>query len=139
MSGSTPTVYWFEEQTLRGFYVNLLSFSAASPALNGQFTDLHKSNLNSTKNYDEYLFSFARWNDKEKLVIVSNFSASNEYQIDLQIPDHLISDWQLINRNYQLVDVLSSESHSMNIRQGQATIQTSLNPLQSKIFQPKRL
>ena len=122
------------EKSLRDFYVKLLSFSANSPALNGQYADLHGYNHENTANYDEQLFSFSRWNSDEKLVIISNFSDRKDYQFDFRIPDHLISTWSLADGRYELVDILTDVPNQMLVNQGTGTIQLSLAPLESKIF-----
>jgi len=124
-----------DEKSLRDFYVKLMTFSATNSTLTTKYTDLHESNLQNTQTYDEHLFSFSRWHIWEKLVIISNFSAYKNYQFDLQIPDHLIAEWELADGEYQLYEVLSETTQNMIVNQGKGSIQTSLAPLQSKIFQ----
>ena len=123
-----------QEKSLRSFYTKLLSFSAASPALTGEFTDLHEYNLTNTANYDDYLFSFARWNNEEKLIVISNFSADNNYQLKLQIPAELINEWRLADGRDQLSGVLSNDIHDFIIEGGKATIEVELTPLESEVF-----
>jgi len=126
-----------QEKSLRSFYAKLLPFSAGSQALTGKFADLHEYNLTNTVNYDEYLFSFARWNNEEKLIVVSNFSADNNYQLRLQIPAELITEWRLADGSYQLVEVLSNDIHDLIIEGGMATIEVELVPLGSEIYRFK--
>ncbi len=123
-----------QEKSLRSFYTKLLSFSAGSPALTGKFADLHEYNLTNTANYDEYLFSFTRWNNDEKLIVVSNFSADNNYQFKLQIPAELITEWRLTDGRYQLSEVLSNDIHDFIVEGGKARIEVELAPLESKVF-----
>ena len=123
-----------QEKSLRDFYVKLLSFSANSPALNGQYADLHEYNLENSSNYDERLFSFSRWDSDEKLITISNFSGSENYRFDLRIPASLISAWSLSDGQYELVDILSDVPDHLFVNQGMGTIQLSLAPLESKIL-----
>jgi 1,4-alpha-glucan branching enzyme len=123
-----------QEKSLRSFYTRLLTFSANNPALRGEFADLHKYNLTNTTNYDEALFSFARWNKEEKLIVVSNFSADKNHQLKLQIPSELITEWQLADGHYQLAGVLSGDIHEVVIEDGKAGIEIELAPLESEII-----
>jgi glycosidase len=126
-----------KENSLRAFYVKLLSFSAGSPALGGEYADLHGYNLKNTSGYDEQLFAFSRWSRKEKLVVISNFSAQKSYQVDLRIPDHVQDAWDLPDERFELIEVLSEKPYLLHTNQGDTTIQLTLEPLQSKIFQLK--
>lgn len=123
-----------QEQSLRHFYVKLLSFSANSPALNGQYADLHEYNLEYAANYDERLFSFSRWDSDEKLVIISNFSDRKTYRFDLLIPARIVDVWNLSDGRYELVDILSDVPDHLVVNRGTGTIQLSLAPLESKII-----
>jgi len=123
-----------QERSLQDFYLKLLSFSANSPALNGQYADLHEYNLENSSNYDERLFSFSRSDSEEKLIIISNFSGSKNYRFDLRIPAPLISAWSLSDGQYKLVDILSDVPDHLFVSQGMGTIQLSLAPLESKIL-----
>lgn len=126
-----------EEKSLRAFYVKLLSFSAGSTALKGKYADLHRFNLKNTKGYDEYLFTFSRWNPQEKLVVISNFSDQKSYQVNLRIPDHVKLAWNLPGDRYELQEVFSGKPYPLLASEGKTTIQLTLEPLQSKIFQLK--
>jgi oligosaccharide 4-alpha-D-glucosyltransferase len=123
-----------QETSLRGFYTKLLSFTANSPALKGNYTDLHENNIKNTNNYDEYLFSFTRWNEKEKLIVISNFSADKNYRINLQITDELIAAWHLDDGIYHLGGVFSGDTHELIVEQGKGRIEIKLAPLESEIL-----
>jgi len=123
-----------QEQSLRSFYVKLLSFSAKSTAVNGAYADLHEYNLQHTTGYKQQLFSFVRWSGEEKLIVISNFSKQDIDQFYLQIPATLITDWQLVDGQYQMTDVLSDESLDLIISRGKGTLRVMLEPLESKVF-----
>ena len=65
---STPA-----ELELRKFYKNLLNFTIGSSALMGGYEEIHSYNRIHTENYNSKLFSFLRWSEHEKLIIISNF------------------------------------------------------------------
>jgi glycosidase len=95
-----------EEKDLRDFYKRLLNFTINSNALASNYQDLHTFNRENTENYTDKVFSYARWSDNEKLVIVSNFDAEKSYEFVLKIPEDLIKSWNLEDGSYLLSDQL---------------------------------
>lgn len=141
------------QRELREFYARLLTISATSPAMGGAYQQLHSVNLTTKtakansgktdKTYGEKTFAFARWQADatnsagQRLVIVSNFSATRANDFKLQLPHDLLQKWNLQNGKYRLVDKLgaSSKSYSMKVSEGQGTISVKLAPLQSVILE----
>ena len=98
------------EKELRDFYKRLLNFTVESEALMGEYRDIHFYNKEHTENYDHRVLSYVRWSSNEKLVVVSNFDASKTYNIDLKIPEEIITQWQLKNQDYNLKEELYGQS-----------------------------
>lgn len=127
-----------EEKELRDFYSRLLNFTINSSALTGSYADIHMYNRGKTQNYNHRVLSFVRWSDNEKLIIVANFDAKDNYEFDLEIPDDIIETWQLSDGRYQLEDQLyGKDKTSLKIDDGLAKMPVTLKPLQSFIFQLK--
>ncbi len=127
-----------QEKSLRKFYVNLLSFSASNSAFNGHFTELHTQNLTETKNHNQDLFSFARWKENHRVIVVSNFSDSETVEFELILPSELVNQWNLTEKRYLLDDVLEPGSNSLSqlvIDKTGGSIRITLSPLQSKVFE----
>ncbi len=124
------------EKELRQYYVDLLEFSATNSALNGEFLELHRSNLNLSNHYDESLFSFARWDQKSRVIVISNFSSNKTYDVDLKLPEGLIKQWQLKSGEKELSELFSpiDEKSFLKVTERIATIAVSLKPLESKVF-----
>lgn len=126
-----------EEMQLRAFYEKLLRFSATNSAFKGEYQDLHLYNLEHSKGYEESLFSFARWEKNHKVIVVSNFSSKNSYQLALEIPASLLEKWQLSANQYVLSDILapiSKSDASLIIDETTGKIEIDLKPLESKVF-----
>lgn len=123
-----------QEKNLRDFYARLLRIVRTSPALTDDFADLHTPNKN-TPGYDGQLFSFARWSANQKLVIVSNFSASQRKQFVLNLPDTLLSQWHAADGQYRLNDKLLGTSYTMRVENGRGQLDLALKPLQSVILE----
>ena len=122
------------EKALRDFYKRLLTFTIESEALMGNYEEIHFYNKDHTPGYDHRVLSFARWSEKERLVVVSNFDSDRSYTIDLKIPGHLIQDWGLKNGNYDILDGLYGSENKLTVQDGVGVIPIKLEPLQSYIY-----
>jgi hypothetical protein len=113
-----------------------LTFTVQSDALMGNYQEIHFYNKTHNPNYDHRIFSFSRWSDNEKLIIISNFDESKYYDLDLIIPEDLISKWQLENGTYQVEDQLNSNTkETLYVADGIGKVHIKLSPLESSILQ----
>jgi len=99
-----------EEKELRDFYKRLLNFTLKSSALMGEFEQIQDANLNAGSNYDFGLYSYVRWSDDEKLVIVTNFNQNTPVQCDVMIPADVVKKMNLKDGKYKLKDQLYGKS-----------------------------
>lgn len=146
--GSVPTVRrWVNDKKfdgghstkneleLRDFYKRLLNFTVGSPALMGNYADLHAYNRQHTEWYNDKVYSFVRWSEGEKLIIVTNFDAKDSFGFDLQIPLEIITQWDLANGKYKAVDQLYGKTGAeLQIDNGQGKMRVDIKPLESFIF-----
>ncbi len=58
------------ESDLRDFYKRLLNFTITSDALMGAYKEIHSFNRVNTADYTHKIFSFVRWSENEKLIII---------------------------------------------------------------------
>ncbi|WP_231759387.1 alpha-amylase family glycosyl hydrolase [Microbulbifer elongatus] len=100
------------EKSLRDFYAKLLTFSRQSPALTGEYRDLHRYNRERGQNYTDKLYSFARWSGDERLLVIANF-ADSDATTTLQLPTALVEEWQLAPGKYTLTNQLTQGSVEM--------------------------
>lgn len=127
-----------QEKDLRDFYQRLLNFTINSPALMGAYRDIHAYNRAQTEAYDQRLYSFVRWADNEKLIIISNFDAEKNYELDLKIPAEVINALGLKDGSYPLKDQLYDTFESdLIVKEGVGNISVSLQPLKSLILKLK--
>lgn len=126
------------EQELRDFYKRLLNFTLKSSALTGQYQEIHSVNNTSTNGYLPEMYSFVRWSETQKLIVVANFSSSKNSQFELIIPKEIIQKWNLKDGTYTIVDQLYENSIlPLEVVQGQGKIAIAIQPLQSFIYQLK--
>ncbi len=123
-----------EEKDLRDFYKRLLSFSTQSAALMGDYSSIHAYNREKTDNYNDKVFSFVRWNGKERLLVVSNFDADQSYNFNLKLPAEIVKEWKLKSKKYTLTDQLYGSDSQLNVEDGIGSIDIEIGPLESFVF-----
>lgn len=126
-----------QEKDLNQFYARLLNFTRNSKALTGAYMEIHSHNRQHSQWYNDRVFSFARWKDKEYLIIVCNFDAGDSFGFELQLPPGLVESWKLSDGSYHLVDVLGDGEFELPVRDGYAKIRMDLEPLESFILRVK--
>lgn len=125
-----------QEKDLRDFYKRLLNFSINSSALMGKFQEIQTVNRQSTKGYDPGIYSFVRWSDSQKLLVVTNFSWLTTSNFELKIPSDIIKKWNLKDGNYTLTDQLyKKNSIQLQVQNGEGKVQITIAPSESFIYQ----
>lgn len=126
------------EKGLRDFYKRLLNFTITSDALMGEYQEIHFYNKEHTENYDHRILSYVRWVDDEKLIVVSNFDAEKQYNIEFKLPPEIIKKWKLNGKQYKLEEQLYGEINcELNIGNDLGIINLEIEPLESFIFKIK--
>jgi glycosidase len=127
---STP-----EEKTLRDFYKRLLNFTINSSALAGNYQDIHQFNRANTEWYNDKVLSFVRWSDDEQLIVVSNFSHTDAFGFELQLPENLINQLQLEDGNHEIKDQLyNTYATTLKVFNNKALVRIDIKPLESFIL-----
>jgi glycosidase len=127
-----------EEKQLRDFYKRLLNFTINSPALMGDYYDIHWHNINNTEWYNDKVVSFVRYNDDEQLLVVSNFNAENTYGFELQLSSDLIKKLDLKDGKYVIEDQLyNTYSSILKVKNNKAEVRIDIKPLESFILKIK--
>lgn len=103
-----------DQRNLRAFYQRLNHLVNGSDAIqNGYFYDLQYVNDNGqSAGYDAHqLYSYLRYTDRQKLLIVCNFSNQTTYETTIRIPGQAFGLMGMdLGRTYQFTDIfLSSE------------------------------
>lgn len=126
------------EKSLRDFYKRLLNFSIKSPALMGSFEEIQNVNRQNNAGYDELIYSYVRWSENQKLLIVANFSSDKTSEFDLKIPSDIISKWNLKDGEYTLTDQLyQKNSVVLKLINGEGITRIKILPSESFIYELK--
>ncbi len=123
------------ERALRDFHRRLLNFTIGSRALTGAFKDLHYYNKEHTEGYDHRIYSFVRWEGKDRLLIACNFESGRAYNVDMAIPPELVEEWDLEDGTYPLREMLyGKKPGTLRISGGKGNVLLDLAPLESVIL-----
>jgi len=124
-----------DEKALRDYYSRLMTFSAENPALSGEYVEIHTANRRLSAAYDDRVFSFVRWKDEERLVVVSNFDATRKHELEIAIPENVIAEWQLGDGRYELDEQLFGRNNSeLAVVAGKGKFVARLEPLESLVY-----
>jgi len=124
-----------EEKELRDFYKRLLNFTIKSDALMGEFLSLQEDNLGANLGYDFGLYSFVRWSEKEKLVIVTNFNQNTAVNCEVIVPADVVKKMNLKDGSFVMKDQLYGNSQSeLKISNGVGKFKLSIQPGESFIY-----
>ncbi|MDF1574050.1 MAG: alpha-amylase family protein [Bacteroidales bacterium] len=124
-----------KESKLNEFYGTLLNFTKNSQALTGKYREIHRYNRKHTPWYNDRVFSYVRWKEEERLIIVANFDADSSFGFKLRLPGEILSEWNLGDGNYILKDQLSDQKFELLVSGQSAETRIDLEPLQSLILQ----
>lgn len=125
-----------KQKSLLHYYSRLLNYAASSEAVMGEYEEIQTINRRMTHSYSERLFSFVRWKDSEKIIVLSNFDVVQSYEISLLIPAEVIERWNLSEGHYSLKDKLNPKiNFELIVKNSQGRIKLKIKPLASFILQ----
>jgi hypothetical protein len=124
-----------EEKELSFFYKTLLSFASKSDALNGNYKEIHTLNRDLAKDYTDKIFSFVRWKNDDKLIVISNFDDKLPHSFQLSLGKELVKTWNLKDGTFPLSDKLTNTSgFNLVVENENATIEITISPLESLVL-----
>lgn len=127
------------EKELRDFYKRLLNFTLYSPALAGEYAEIHSHNRSNTEWYNDKVFSYVRWSEKQQLIIISNFDKNDSFGFELQVPAEIIQAWGLSDGTYAMSEKLYGQAKpTLTIQAGKGSLRVDLKPLESWILEVKK-
>jgi glycosidase len=126
------------EKELRDFYKRLLNFTINSSALMGSFEEIQAANRQNNPNYDALLYSYVRWSENQKLIVIANFSSEKASEFDLKIPSSIISKWNLKDGEYELKEQLYiTKKFILKVENGEGVAKVAIQPSESLILELK--
>ena len=128
-----------DQRNLRAFYQQLNHLVNGSDAIqNGYFYDLQYANdANQSEGYDPHqVYSYLRHTDRQKLLIVCNFSNHTTYETTVRIPHHAFDVMGLNpDQTYAFTDIFLTNTRIETI--GRAGIPLLLSPRMALVLEIK--
>jgi glycosidase len=125
-----------QERELRDYYKRLLNLTRNSAALAGAYREIHTYNRQHTEWYNDRVFSFVRWNQGQRYLIVTNFSDQKKYGFELALPEDLVQQWGLSAGEHPLREKLFGKHNpKLLVHDGKAQVRIDLAPLESWVLQ----
>jgi len=122
-----------KEQILRAFYSRLLNLSHDSIFADGAFSPLEIKQEEKKSS----LLAFTRFNEKQSYIVINQFDTS-EAKLEVSISKKLITQWQLNNGQYTLVDALSGDTNALIVKNGQGLIKLNIPALGSLVYKVRK-
>lgn len=123
------------ETSLRDFYKRLLNFTINSSALMGNHADLHTVNRKETEGYNDKLYSFVRWSNTRKLIVVANFSDNASFTGSLKVPAEVIKNLTIKDGVFNLKDELYGNVNvKLQVTKGVGKVNVNLKPLEALVL-----
>lgn len=126
-----------QEKALRQYYQTLMNIAASHPAVKGEYYDLHSFNRTKNTGYNDKMFSFARQQGDQALLVLSYFDGEQDAAVEFNLPAELLTKWQLQAGEYQLQDLLTEQSYQLQVKGDSGKIRANLRPLQSLVLELK--
>ena len=127
-----------EQKELRNYYSQLLNFTVASKAISqGKFYDLMWANNFDGGPDTRYIYSYLRYHENEKLLVVVNFNKKDTQYFKLKIPEHAIGEMVLdLNGTIKLKEEFTGfEINDVQlIKASNEGVEMKLQPLESFLF-----
>ena len=124
------------EKELRDFYKRLLNFSIKSPALMGSFQEIQTDNRDKTAGYDSGIYSFVRYSNEQKLIVITNFSWLTKSTFELKLSKEIIEKWKLKDGKYNLKEQLYGKTKSfLKVVNGEGIVNIIIEPSESLVFE----
>jgi hypothetical protein len=101
----------------------------------GKFQEIQSSNRNITTGYDIAIYSYVRWSETQKLIVVTNFYWLATSNFELRIPADIVQKWGLKDGTYTITDQLYHESSiPLRVENGEGKVQITIGPSESFIY-----
>ena len=121
-----------EQKSLRDFYARLLTVASTSEAIRkGRFYELQDANNLGKEFNQRHLYAYLRFTDKQKLLVVVNFSADKTYKPVISLPTEAMTAVGLSTKKFYTYTNLLADEKPRN------ALNLTLAPLSAYIFEIK--
>jgi|TARA_Y100000592_G_C5452388_1_gene309476 hypothetical protein len=114
----------------------VLNFTRKSPALMGEYMELHSFNRSQNPAYTNKAFAFARWDESQKLIVVTNFDEFQSVKTTLKLSPELLKAWNLKAGEREIKEVMfGKKKTTLRVTDTGAEIDLDFGPWESAVFE----
>lgn len=126
------------EKALRNYYSEVLNFTRNSSALMGEYMDLHAFNRSINPDYTDKAFAYARWDEDQRIIVVTNFHDSDSIKTTLRLSPELLQEWNLEKGEKEIQELMFGKKNTMlRVTEEGAEIDLNFGPWESAVFEVK--
>ncbi len=126
------------EKALRNYYSEVLNFTRNSSALMGEYLELHTLNRSQNPAYTNKAFAFARWDESQKLIVVTNYDEFQSVKTTLKLSPELLKAWKLEKGEREIQEVMFGKKKTkLRVTESGAEIDLDFGPWESAVFEVK--
>lgn len=124
------------EKALRNYYSEVLNFTLNNSALMGEYHDLHALNRLNNPAYTDKAFAFARWSDRQRIIVVTNFDSHHSIKTVLKLSPELAQQWNLPQGQREIKELMFGKKiTTLRVSEEGAEVDLDFGPLESAAFE----
>jgi len=101
------------QKNLRNFYSKLLNIAGTNEAIKtGRFWELMLANQNNGSGFNERIYAYVRFTDKQRILVITNFNRT-EQKLNVKLPADLLEILHA-SGNKEFTDLLNGAKHNTN-------------------------
>lgn len=102
----------------------------------GENLELHSFNRTQNPAYTNKAFAFARWDESQKIIVVTNFDEHRSLKAALKLSPDLLKAWKLEKGERELKEVMFGKKKTMlRVTDNGAEIDLDFGPWESAVFE----
>ncbi|HAH35970.1 MAG TPA: hypothetical protein DEQ87_06755 [Algoriphagus sp.] len=102
----------------------------------GEYMELHSFNRSQNPAYTNKAFAFARWDESQKLIVVTNFDEFQSVKTTLKLSPELLKAWNLKAGEREIKEVMfGKKKTTLRVTDTGAEIDLDFGPWESAVFE----
>lgn len=102
----------------------------------GENMELHSFNRSQNPDYTYKAFAFARWDDSQKLIVVTNFDEFKSVKTTLKISPELLKEWNLEKGEREIKEMMFGKKKTkLRVTDTGAEIDLDFGPWESAVIE----
>jgi hypothetical protein len=102
----------------------------------GEYLELHSFNRKQNPAYTDKTFAFARWDESQKLIVMTNFDEFQSVKTTLKLSPELLKAWSLEKGEREIKELMFGKKKTkLRVTDEGAEIDLDFGPWESAVFE----